>query len=268
MSKNKKTILKKKTFFVKTLTLTALIATTLIPVSAQAILFDRGNGMIYDSALNITWLQDANYAYTSGYAAANAAGGQNSGPTNIQANGLMGWDAANTWADQLEFGGYDGWRLPSANLIGNGNTPQCRGVIAFDGSCDFSYNNTTGELGHMFYNNLGNLAKYDNTGNLQPNYGITNTSFVDGLTSSVINILNFNTKLYWFSEEFSPNTDAAYAFNTIAGDQGAPGKYSSQYAWAVADGDIASVVPVPATAWLFGFGLLVLIIKYKRKPRT
>ena len=29
--------------------------------------FDRGGGLIFDSDLNIIWLQDANYAKTSGY---------------------------------------------------------------------------------------------------------------------------------------------------------------------------------------------------------
>ena len=32
--------------------------------SASAALIDRGNGLIYDNGLNITWLQDANYAKT------------------------------------------------------------------------------------------------------------------------------------------------------------------------------------------------------------
>jgi hypothetical protein len=32
-----------------------------------AALWDRGGGLIYDDVLNITWLQDANYAKTSGY---------------------------------------------------------------------------------------------------------------------------------------------------------------------------------------------------------
>jgi hypothetical protein len=34
---------------------------------ANAALHDRGNGMIYDSDQDITWLQDANYAMTSGH---------------------------------------------------------------------------------------------------------------------------------------------------------------------------------------------------------
>lgn len=44
-------------------------AATLIAASggAQAALHDRGGGLLYDDVLNVTWLQDANYAMTSGY---------------------------------------------------------------------------------------------------------------------------------------------------------------------------------------------------------
>ena len=35
--------------------------------AAQAALHDRGGGLVYDDVLNVTWLQDANYAQTSGY---------------------------------------------------------------------------------------------------------------------------------------------------------------------------------------------------------
>ncbi len=59
-------------------------------VTASATLFDRGNGLIYDSAQNITWMQDANI------------------------NGKMNWDAANTWAAGLDYGGYSsGWLMPT-----------------------------------------------------------------------------------------------------------------------------------------------------------
>ena len=34
--------------------------------TAQAQLFNRGGGLIYDSVQNVTWLADANYAKTSG----------------------------------------------------------------------------------------------------------------------------------------------------------------------------------------------------------
>ncbi|MCP3670651.1 MAG: DUF1566 domain-containing protein [Gammaproteobacteria bacterium] len=118
-------------------TFTGLLAAGLFTVSAQAALYDRGNGMIYDDVLDITWLQDANYAQTSGY----------------YADGRMTWADANTWAGQLSYGGYDDWRLASA-----GNAPVS------------GYNVTTGELGHMFYNNLGNTAG---------NSSLANVSFTD-----------------------------------------------------------------------------------------
>jgi len=34
---------------------------------AQAALFDRGGGLIYDDVLKINWLSDANYTQTSNY---------------------------------------------------------------------------------------------------------------------------------------------------------------------------------------------------------
>ena len=64
---------------------------------SNAALIDRGGGMIYDTDLDITWLQDANYAMTSGY----------------DSDGMMTWDNAMAWADTLSFGGYEDWRLPT-----------------------------------------------------------------------------------------------------------------------------------------------------------
>ena len=64
---------------------------------ANATLYDRGGGLIYDDDLNITWLQDANYAKTSDYVD----------------DGNMTWSDALAWADTLVYGGYDDWRLPT-----------------------------------------------------------------------------------------------------------------------------------------------------------
>lgn len=68
-----------------------------LSASAHAALIDRGGGMIYSTDLNITWLQDANYARTSGY----------------DADGIMTWNGAMAWASNLYYGGYDDWRLPT-----------------------------------------------------------------------------------------------------------------------------------------------------------
>lgn len=65
--------------------------------SAFATFIELGGGMVYDSDLDITWLQDANYAMSSHY----------------DSDGRMSWDAAMTWASTLDLGGVTGWRLPS-----------------------------------------------------------------------------------------------------------------------------------------------------------
>lgn len=77
---------------------------------ASAALIDRGGGMIYDTDANLTWLQDWNYARTSGY----------------DADGFMDWPSAVKWAEQLEFGGYTDWRLPHGVLCGG-----CTGLTEF-----------------------------------------------------------------------------------------------------------------------------------------
>ncbi len=98
----------------------------LFSLPSQAVLIDRGGGLIYDADLDITWLSDANYAQTTGY----------------DADGLMDWDRAMPWAANLSYGGYDDWRLPTA-LNQNGTGP-CFGV-----------NCTGSEMGHLFYTELG-----------------------------------------------------------------------------------------------------------------
>ncbi len=87
----------KRKSLVKIPALTALLAGIALSGAAQAMLIDRGGGLIYDNVLNITWLSDANYAKTSG----------------VDADGLMNWTAANAWAAGLVYGGYSDWRLPT-----------------------------------------------------------------------------------------------------------------------------------------------------------
>src|SRR3990172_668738 len=109
--------------------LMALVMVFGLSVSARATLIDMGDGTIYDDDLQLTWLQDANYARTSGY----------------DADGEMNWSAANTWADSLVFATFDNWRLPTA--------------LDQDGSGPWGGLNRTGsEMGHLYYTELGNPA--------------------------------------------------------------------------------------------------------------
>lgn len=66
----------------------------------------------YDVAQDLTWLADANHAYTSGWWADNAyAAGF--GTADPQAWGTLTVTEAFEWAAQLEVHGVSGWRLPT-----------------------------------------------------------------------------------------------------------------------------------------------------------
>lgn len=100
--------------------LSARLATGLFLFSmagvANAALIDNLDGTITDTDTNLMWLQDANYAKTSGY----------------DADGEMTWNAAVTWVDTLDFAGYGDWRLPTTPGASTG------------------FHNE-GELAHLFY---------------------------------------------------------------------------------------------------------------------
>lgn len=85
----------------KFMPLVILVASIYWAGNASATLIDRGNGMIYDSGQNLTWLQDTNYAKTSGY----------------DADGLMNWNDAMAWVSNLDYGGYSDWRLPNTYIV-------------------------------------------------------------------------------------------------------------------------------------------------------
>ena len=99
--------------------------------ASQAALHDRGNGMIYDDVLDVTWLSDANYAATQ-YAATGGATGD--------ADGKMQWAISTAWAANLDYNGITGWRLPSAAV-----------------GCNWQ-NCVESELGHLFFVDLGGTA--------------------------------------------------------------------------------------------------------------
>jgi hypothetical protein len=86
------------------------------------LLIDRGRGLLYDVERDLTWLQDTNYARTSGRSP----------------DGQLTWDDAKAWVARLNYHGIKGWRLPTA-LNPDGSGP-CIGD-----NCRES------ELGHLIF---------------------------------------------------------------------------------------------------------------------
>ena len=187
-------------------------------MTANAQLYDRGNGMIYDSDQDITWLQDASYAKTSGY----------------DDDGLMSNGEATRWAENLVYGGYDDWRLP------NGLTTNCGFSVYFPTpECGYSPDTSTSELAYMWYDILGNKALCDNSNNCdQPGGGLTSTS-ADG-----ISFTNIQPTRYWMQ-----NVNYSL-WSWFVGMDSGQHSYNSNYfpygAWAVRDGDVTPSTPVPS----------------------
>ncbi|WP_445372372.1 hypothetical protein ACH518_06945 [Methylomonas sp. HW2-6] len=229
--------------------LAVAMAATINLTDAQAALLDRGGGMLYDTVLNVTWLQDANYANTSGY----------------DADGKMNWYEAMAWAEQLEFGGFGDWRLASIKPV---NGIAYNENFSNDGSTDYSWNVTSpnSELGYMYFVNLGLTAYQFPDGSDNPNFGI----FRDGRTGGQTDVglvKNLQSGDYWSGNEVPSRTDEAWFFPTTIGMQQTWYKNnlaSSMYAWAVRDGDVAAV-PLPGAVWLFGAGLAGLLGNGRRR---
>jgi len=210
---------------------------------SNATLWDRGGGLIYDDVLNVTWLQDVNYAKTSGY----------------DSDGKMSWSDALAWAESLEY--YDpvrdvywtDWRLTEVLPV-NGSSYGYN--FSEDGSTDFGYNisapgsaypgSTGSEMAYMWYNNLGNISYHDVDGNSpQPGWNaIPNSTFIDGYGDSVSFQNLESVGDYWSGTEYAPGPFDAWSFNITHGDQLYSYDHYETYAWAVRDGD---VVPLNAT---------------------
>jgi hypothetical protein len=196
--------------------------------TSEATLLDRGGGLIYDDALDITWMQDAQYVLTSGHSS----------------TGRLNWNAAVDFASQVEY--YDAvrditltdWRLPRTV-----NAPSSLG---------YDTTGLTSELAYMYYINLGYAA---NT---------SHDRFTPAPTSNAYNpFFNIAYRGYW-SETLSDFSDQAWILHFHFGSQELDGISDEQRVWLVMDGDVAKSVPEPGTLVLFGLGLAGIEISRRR----
>ena len=160
---------------------------------SHAELIDRGGGLVYDTEADVTWLRDASYARTTGVA-----------PT-----GLMSWEAAMSWASDLEY--YDEVR---ETMWSDWRLPDSRGA---DGSWPcFGYECPGSEHGRLY-----------------EVYGIR--SFAQGP------FVNHDRGSYWSSTRRAPLPGSAWLYNFTIGKQDHTGPFEElviAYAHAVRDGDV------------------------------
>lgn len=251
--------------------LAVAVATLLMATAAQAALIDRGGGMLYDTELNITWLQDANYAKTSGYCETSGNCYPNVGPT-----GQMTWTQANNWANDLVYGGYSDWRLARNSPV-NGTPSGWIYQTSFNGSMDVGYNitSTFSELSYMYYVNLGLKGAVNPDGSPRLDYGVSGDG-TSGGQKDIGLVRNLpGPNYYWSSlSARSPYICVglcaefyAWSFDFSSGYQSDMLPQSSiGMAWAVHDGDVlVSAVPEPETYALMLVGLALVGAAAKRR---
>jgi hypothetical protein len=241
--------------------LTAGLLAGTFTFNAQATLISynaNGVDLVYSSISDVTWTKDANLLHTliaasdfdtvvANIIAANPTvtnppniydgndGVYNISTADFSSNGSTNWFGAQAFVGYLNsiaYAGSDQWRLPNAssNPV-NG------------------YNQTTGELGQLFYSELSGTA----------GSRIPNTAYFD----------NEYAGAYWLGTEYeyAPMPYYAWSFvaadpvNDVGGFQGLTFKNRYMGSWAISPGQVAELaptantVPEPGMLWLLCAGL-------------
>ena len=205
---------------------------------AHAQLQSRPGGMVYDPLFDVTYIADMNYAMTSGY----------------DADGRMSWEAAASWADRLEYGGFGDWRLGSTdNLIYDYEDPN------------------RNELWHLWYVDLG-LPIYSQPFNATP-VPSPHASQNRTLFSTIV-------PTAWFGNVSMPPPDSpnytfreaylispGFGFDSLVWFTDRP-NWPEAYAVALRDGDVAAPIPEPSTYALMLSGLAALMVVARRRSAT
>lgn len=234
----------------------AVVAVMGLSGAAQAALVDRGGGLIYDSDLDVTWLQNANAALGSIYDGAN---GTNDGRMTWQ--NAVAWAASLSYYDSVRNVTYTDWRLPTTTGTGAPGA-QCTNSGT---DCGYNVDPASSEMAHLYFTDLGNLSDYTPS-------GVKSGAEAGGTDpySTLDNVgpfTNFQADSYW-SEEYWPETEGAWLFTTSVGSQNYYSKTIYLYALAVRPGDVAAVPEAQTYAMLLaGLGLVGVAVRRRTQSK-
>jgi hypothetical protein len=240
--------------------LCACICSFVIYTANAALVSRLGGQAVYDTDLDITWIADFDLFQNNSFGLDRYVNlGIHPSDSDSTNNSTLydtraTWSGALFWIDAMNdanYLGFNDWRLPTTLIPDASCTSDQAGTTPSGDSSGF--NCTGSEMGHLHYNELG-VAAGDFTGDsgnpaVHLFDGDNGTSTIDGFP-------------YWTSAETSPGN--AMVFYTTNGEQLIRNKTFDYMVIAVRDGDVGAV-PLPATAWLFGSGLLGLVGIARRK---